>query len=318
MILGKFMPPHLGHQYLIDFARSRADHLTIIVGTLEKEPIPGRLRFEWVRELYPDLRVVHLTDENPSEPHEHPRFWDIWTASLRRILPDGVDYVFTSENYGDELARRLGARHVLVDLARARVHVSATMIRERPYDNWQYIPECARPYFVKRVVIIGPESTGKTTLACKLAEHYNTVWVPEFAREYLDMKDAPCELSDIPRFVEGQIESEEQRARKANRVLFCDTDVITTAVWSDYLFNECPDWIKQKADERTYDLYLLTDIDVPWVVDPQRFCPEERDYFLKRFRRELESRNRPYTIISGSYDERLQRAICAVDALFIR
>src|SRR5690349_11085723 len=76
MILGKFMPPHRGHQHLIDFARERVGHLTILVCSLEREPIPGRLRAEWMRELYTDARVIHVTDENPQEPHQHPRFWE--------------------------------------------------------------------------------------------------------------------------------------------------------------------------------------------------------------------------------------------------
>src|ERR1044071_5376652 len=82
MILGKFMPPHRGHQHLIDFARERVGELTILVCSLECEPIPGRLRYEWVTEMCPNARVIHVTDENPSEPHEHPRFWEIWTETV--------------------------------------------------------------------------------------------------------------------------------------------------------------------------------------------------------------------------------------------
>lgn len=317
MILGKFMPVHLGHQYLIDYARARVDHLTVLVCSLRREPISGHLRFDWVRELYPDVNVVHITDENPSEPREHPQFWEIWTDSIRRVLPTGPDVVFTSEIYGDELARRLGARHVLVDVGREQVPISATQIRERPYDHWQYIPPCARPYFVKRVAIVGAESTGKTTLAGQLAQHYQTVWVPEFAREYLDAKGAYCELSDIPNIARGQMETEDALARQANRVLICDTDLITTTIWSDHYFNECPDWIRRAANERQYDLYLLTHNDVLWVADSQRDRPHMRDHFHNLFRHELESRNRPYIEISGSCDERLRAAIRAVDALFL-
>src|SRR5262249_49670455 len=151
-------------------------------------------RFGWMKELYPDINIVHVTDENPSEPHEHPRFWEIWIESIRRVLPTGPEAVFTSEKYGDELARRLGARHVMVDLDRARVPVSASQIRNDPFAYWQYIPPCARPYYVKRIAIVGAESTGKTTLAGQLARHYQTVWAPEYAREYLDTKGAHCEL----------------------------------------------------------------------------------------------------------------------------
>jgi HTH-type transcriptional repressor of NAD biosynthesis genes len=315
MILGKFMPPHRGHQHLIDYARKLTRRLTVLVCSLKSEPIPGHIRFEWMKELYPDLNIVHVTDENPSEPHEHPEFWKIWIDTIRRRMPTSPDAVFTSESYGDELARRLGARHVLVDLSRERVPVSATKIRANPFEHWSYIPDCVRPYFVKRVAVIGAESTGKTTLARNLAEHYKTVWVPEYAREYLDNKNAHCELSDIPHIAKGQMESESRLARRSNRVMFCDTDLMTTTVWSDHYFGQCPEWIKQAADEHNYDLCLLTDIDVPWIADPQRDRPHMRDYFHDLFRRELESRQRRFAIINGSFDERFKKAIRAVDDL---
>ncbi|MFQ5570264.1 MAG: adenylyltransferase/cytidyltransferase family protein [Rhodothermales bacterium] len=151
LVLGKFMPPHRGHLHLIDEARCQAEHVTIIVGTLASEPIPGALRFRWMQELYPNLDVRHLTDENPQYPHEHPDFWGIWTRSIRRFLPTGPDAVFTSEVYGDRLAACLGAEHVPVDPGRRRVPVSATQIREDPYRYWAFIPECVRPYFSEKV-----------------------------------------------------------------------------------------------------------------------------------------------------------------------
>ena len=111
LIIGKFMPLHRGHVHLIESARSRARRLTILVCTQEGEPIPGELRYRWMRELFPADDVFHLTDRNPAEPHEHPDFWNIWKTSIRRVIPRAPDIVFTSESYGDELARHLGAIH---------------------------------------------------------------------------------------------------------------------------------------------------------------------------------------------------------------
>jgi HTH-type transcriptional repressor of NAD biosynthesis genes len=319
MILGKFMPPHRGHQRLIDFARERVSHLTILVCSLEREPIPGRLRVEWMTEMYPDARVVHVTDENPQEPHEHPRFWEIWTETIRRRLAFAPDVIFTSEAYGDELARRLGARHVAVDPTRQRVPVSATAIRDDPFANWQFIPECVRPYFAKRIAIVGPESTGKTTLAQKLAAHYQTVWVPEFARQYLDAKNAERPLAEITRtdiseIARGQIISEERLARQANRLLICDTELLTTELWSEHFFGACEDWIRRAAIERRYDLVLLLDADVAWVADPHRDAPHLREQFFNRLGDQLQSHERRFVIISGSFDERLQQAIAAIES----
>lgn len=198
LVLGKFLPPHRGHQYLFDFARAYCDRLTILVCSLRNEPIPGELRHRWVAEMCPHAEVLLVDDENPSEPHEHPEFWRIWTDTVRRRVPTGPDVVFTSEDYGNELARRLGAEHVIVDRAREMVPVSGSAIRRQPLRFWDYLPECVRPNYLKRVVVFGPESTGKTTLCRQLAAHYSTVWVSEYARGYLDHKAAPCEPADIP------------------------------------------------------------------------------------------------------------------------
>ena len=316
MILGKFMPVHKGHQHLIEFALGKVEHLTVIVGSLASEPIPGRLRYEWVKELYPNVSVVHCTDENPQYPHEHPDFWAIWVQSIRRFLPEGPDAVITSEDYGEELARQLGAVHLPCDLSRSVVPVSATLIRDDPYTNWQFIPEPVRPYYAKRVVVYGPESTGKTTLAARLAAHYDTVWVPEFARSYLDAMGRWVEFSDIPLIARGQTSSEDALARQANRVLICDTDLITTCVYSRHYFQDCPREVREEADRRQYDLYLLLDIDVPWIEDWQRPDPESRDEFFDRFKRELDSRGRRYVLISGSYEERFTASVQAIDELF--
>src|SRR5262245_18074281 len=139
-----------------------------MVGSLASEPIPDELRHRWMKELFPELRVVHLTDENPQQPEEHPEFWRIWHESLLRVLPKPPDWIFASEDYGWHLAEELGARFVPVDRARSIVPVSGTKVRSDPLGYWEYLPERVRPYYLKRVCIFGPESTGKNTLAARL------------------------------------------------------------------------------------------------------------------------------------------------------
>ncbi len=315
MLLGKFMPPHLGHLYLAEFARNYVEDLAIVVGTLQAEPIPGALRYGWMRELFPDCRVLHLTDENPQYPHEHADFWQIWYDSLTRVLPWKPDYVFASEDYGHKLAEILGAEFVPVDIDRSIIPVSGTAIREDPWTNWEYLPRCVRPYFVKRVCVFGPESTGKSTLTRQLAEHFGTVAVPEYARTVLEARNGEVRLEDMGRIVRGQVASEDALARSAHRLLFCDTDPLTTTIWSDVLFGSCEEWIREEAERRTYDLYLLTDVDVPWVEDVIRYLPEERRSFFDRCEHELKSRGRPYVRISGTWDARFQTAVEAVQSL---
>jgi NadR type nicotinamide-nucleotide adenylyltransferase len=167
------------------------------------------------------------------------------------------------------------------------------------------------------VCIYGPESTGKSTLAVDLARHFQTVFVEEYARGLLDFQNGQCnDLGDIERIARGHRASEHALARQANRVLICDTDLLTTSVWSNALFNTCPQWLYDAIDATSYDLYLVTDIDVPWVDDNQRFFSEQRQGFLDLCLQALKQRNRPYMMINGTWDERLARAIRAVENLF--
>jgi NadR type nicotinamide-nucleotide adenylyltransferase len=315
MLLGKFLPPHLGHVYLGEFASRYVDQLTIVVCTLASEPIPGDLRYRWMRELFPFDHVVHLTDDLPQHPGEHPDFWALWKSALERVLPCRPDCVFASEDYGAPLAEVLGGRFVPVDQARAAVPVSATAVRTDPLANWDYLPRCVRPHFVKRVCVFGPESTGKTTLARKLAEHFNTAWVPEYARTLLEAQGGRLTPDDLPRIVRGQSASEDALARNARKVLICDTDPLTTLVWSEVLYGTCDPFVREQTEKRSYDLYLLLDVDVPWVADLVRYLPEERRAFFERCRAELERRGRRYVHLSGGWDERLALAREAVAGL---
>lgn len=315
MVLGKFLPPHRGHQYLVDVARGYADDLTVVVGTLAKEPIPGALRFAWMQELFPRCRVVHLTDENPQDPSEHPDFWKIWRTSLLRVLPHPIDVVFASESYGHKLAEVLGARFIPVDPGRATVPVSGTAIRQDPMGHWAWLPTCVRPYFVRRVAVVGAESTGKTTLANALARRFSTVCAPEFARTYLESRGGRIEAADIEVIARGQQAVEEAAARQAHQLLFCDTELFTTELWSQLLFGVVPPGVAEAARRRRYDLVLVTDPEVPFEPDPVRYRPEERRAFFHRLQSTLDVAGVAYHVVRGDPEVRLAQAARHVEPL---
>ncbi|HEV7279991.1 MAG TPA: AAA family ATPase [Pirellulaceae bacterium] len=315
MILGKFLPPHAGHQRLIRFGLEFCERLHVLVCTLHREPIPGALRYAWMRELFPDGVLHHVTDDLPQEPSEHPHFWEIWRETVSRAVGEPIDYVFASEAYGYRLAEELQATFVPVDVARSSVPISGTAIRERPLENWRFLPECVRPYYARRVCIFGPESTGKSTLAEALARRFQTVHVAEFARGWLDRKQGVCTVEDIPIIARGQAAAEDSLVRYANRALICDTDLLLTTIWSETLFGDCPAWIREEALRRQYDLYLLLDVDVAWIDDSQRYLPHRRQEFFDTCRRVLTQAGRPFLVVRGDWERRFEIACEAVESL---
>lgn len=163
----------------------------------------------------------------------------------------------------------------------------------------------------KKIVIIGPESTGKSTLTAALAAHFGEPWVPEYAREYLERLDRSYQFDDLLSIAKGQLELEDRMLKSANEFLFCDTDLHVLHVWSESKYKKVHPWIQAQIAARKYDLYLLTDIDIPWEPDPQREHPdpEMRTYFFNWYRALLEQNGTPYGIISGNNRERLSRSI---------
>ena len=182
LVIGKFYPPHRGHSYLIDVARSQAAHVTVIVCDAAGQTIPGRLRARWLCEAHPDVEVRRIDDIYPPDDSR------IWAAQTLRWLGYAPDAVFTSEDYGDRYAALMGSTHVKVDRARLVVPCSGTRVRDDPLAWWEYIAPPVRAYYCRRVCMVGAESSGTTTLAAALAAHYDTAWVPEYGREYAEAK----------------------------------------------------------------------------------------------------------------------------------
>jgi NadR type nicotinamide-nucleotide adenylyltransferase len=176
------------------------------------------------------------------------------------------------------------------------------------------------PSNIVKVVLFGPESTGKTTLSEQLARHYNTVWVQEYAREYLQDKwnneRKTCEPHDLIPIAEGQIQLENKLTAKATNLLICDTDLLETKVYSEaYYLGNCDPLLEKYALENKYDLYFLTYIDVPWEKDDLRDKPNERQEMFAYFKDTLERYNKPYVLLKGNKKTRLKEAVKHIDKL---
>lgn len=304
LVFGKFMPVHAGHLALIDFARQRCDHLIVSMTVDPTDSIPAGHRLAWLTELlapYPTIEVVAEASDfhDPSLPLAEAT--KLWAAFIRQRFP-AVSVFFASEAYGPLLAGHSGLRYVPFDPGRQQVPVSASQIRQHPAQYWAYIPEPVRPYFVKKICLYGPESVGKTTTARQLATAYDTVFVPEVARDLITTNE--FSRDDIIRIGYAQTEAVQAAERRANRILFCDTDLITTQIYSAVYLHEVPPILYDLEQQIQYDLYVLLDIDVPWVADGMRDLGDRRVDMRNRFQYELDRRKIRYQIIRGSFADR--------------
>ena len=313
LIVGKFYPPHRGHKYLIDTARARVDELHVIICQKPHEQPPGQLRAAWLREIHPDVNVLLIDDVYDEQDSK------IWAENSIRWLGFVPDVVFTSEDYGDRFAHYLVCQHVQVDKARSIVPVSGTKVRSAPLQYWEFLEPPARGWYAKRVCLVGAESTGKTTLARSLAEHFQTVWVAEYGREYSERKLAEAggydfTSDEFTHIAQVQCERENAAARNANRILICDTDAFATSIWHRrYLHERSPAVEAIVAAHRRPDLYLLTDVNTPFEQDGTRDGAAIREWMHELFVQELTANQRPYRFLSGSASERLASAMAMID-----
>ncbi len=314
LVIGKFYPPHRGHKYLIDTAQAQVEHLVILVCDDPTQSIPATLRADWLREIHPCAEVQIIPDTVPADDSAG------WANHTRRWLGYTPDLVFTSESYGDLYAFYLGCQHICVDRARQHVPISASTIRSNPLAHWQYLEPCVRAYFATRICVLGAESTGTTTMAQALAQHYQTVWVPEYGRQYWIEKmrrpdDHTWRTNEFIHIANEQSRLEDEAARSANRLLICDTDAFATSVWHErYIGHRAPE-VEAIAAPRRYALTFLTDVDIPFVQDGTRDGEHIRHAMHQRFKERLAEANRPYILLSGPHPERLARAIVAIDTL---
>jgi NadR type nicotinamide-nucleotide adenylyltransferase len=165
---------------------------------------------------------------------------------------------------------------------------------------------------VKKIVVIGPECTGKSELSAFLAEFFNTAWVPEYARGYLDHLVRPYQQSDLLAIAHGQLRIEEEFERDARQVLICDTNLYVIKVWSEFKYGNCEPEILTQIANRKYDLYLLTYIDIPWQEDPLREHPTKREQLYEIYKKEMVNQSVPFIEIRGERNQRREAAVAAI------
>jgi HTH-type transcriptional repressor of NAD biosynthesis genes len=329
MVLGKFYPFHNGHAYLIDAARQQCDLVHVFVCTMPTERYKGEDRYRWVCDHYKNdsgVNVIHVNEVLPQTPEECPwqqDFWNTWVNVVTKRIPD-LNALFTSEDYGNRFAKELGVVHVLVDRERVRIPTSGTACRSDIFAHWEYLPQSVRNHFQRRICLIGPESTGKSTIAQRLAKEFQAPYVEEFGRTYTDLNPTMGLTSrDFEAIAYGQILNEEEAVTQSRGLVICDTDPMTTRVFY-HLYSECGTtvfdadtdaYLKALAD-RHYDLYLLLDPSVPHVQDGQRDFAAIRDINFDMIRQAVIESGQPFITIKGnSYEERYNQAALWVQTI---
>lgn len=315
LVIGKFMPVHAGHIALIRFAAAHSDEVIVSMSYTEQDPIPHELRYQWLREIFKEentIQVATVHDDFDDESLPWPERSKLWADFLTNKYPP-VDFIVSSEAYGELVAQHLGAQHLSFDPDRKQVPVSASQIRQKPFQYWQYIPAVVRPYFVKKICFYGPESTGKSVMAKYMAEYYHTESVPEVAREIVSNND--FSLEDIIRIGQAQTQRVLDTAKTANKLLFCDTDLITTQIYCRHYLHHIPEELYDLEKQVHYNQYFLFDIDVPWVADGMRDLASRRREMFNVFKQELDQREIPYVLVSGSWEERQELIKTLVDGM---
>jgi HTH-type transcriptional repressor of NAD biosynthesis genes len=319
LVVGKFYPPHRGHKYLIDYAAARCESLTVMVcGGRRIQNPQGSQRQLWLQEIHPNVNVILVDDSRVDEDDSVA-----WAEFTKQTLGYTPDAVFGSELYIYPWSRALGTEGVVVDLSRSKNDVSGTRVRENPYKMWDHLEPCVRSYYVKRICIVGAESTGKTTLARDLAEHYATTCVPEYGREYTLLRQAggadlqKWTSDEFLHIAQEQVRREDEAARAANRILICDTDAMATGIWHQHFMNaERHPLVEALASMREYDMYILPDLNTPFQQDGIRDGDgTKRRIMWNEFYKKLSNGQTPFITPTGTPRERLNKAIAHIDLL---
>ena len=315
LVVGKFAPLHKGHQFLLETALRECESVTVLVYSNPDFPaMPSEIRAAWLRALYPRLEVFVPDDPPPNESSdlEQREFVRRWL--LARGIE--VDVVFTSEGYGEGFAAHLGVTHKLVDLERRRVAVSGTQIRADIHGSRHQLAPLVYAHFVQKVVFLGAESTGKSTLTASMALEFDTAFVPEVGREVWESKNGVLELSDYVDIAERHRDLEETALLESTRYLFVDTNAITT-MFLGYAYegDGLPELTQLARDAQTrYQHIFLCDTDFAFVQDGWR----DNDFWRKRaqglIKYDLTVRGLPYTLVSGGLETRVRQVKSALES----
>jgi HTH-type transcriptional repressor of NAD biosynthesis genes len=319
-VFGKFMPFHKGHEAMISFAASCCDQLTVLVCVSNKEKMPAKLRKQWIVDSFAanpniDVQLLQYDEEKLSSSSESSRSISaVWANEFKALLPD-VQLLVSSEPYGEFVSEYMGIEHLFFDLNRTKYPVSGTKIRKNPLANWDYLPDAVKPYYQQKVVILGTESTGKTTLAEFLSTYFSAALVKEMGRELIPNSEK-FELEDLKKVAMAHQQESERAIKSLNRLIIFDTDLHITQSYAFHKFGQYLDLPESCYEAQKANLYLYLSSESPYVQDGSRMSLVERNQLEKCHRETLEKFSINYQTVSTDLETRKAESIAFINQLF--
>ncbi len=317
---GKFLPFHLGHVALIKFAQKRCTNLTVLVCASDKESISGATRVQWIENEFKHLPCIKVQLFQYSESfltntsHASKVVSKQWSDQFKLIFPD-ANVVFTSEKYGEYVADYMNIQHVPFDPDRVQTPISSSLILKNLKEKWKFLSFGAKSHFIKKIVILGTESTGKSTLAGQLAQHYRCSLVEETGRVLVEHSNL-CTLKDLINIAQQHTQAIKRSIEESfGPLLILDTNIITTQSYADFLFQTKLSTTVEQEAANAGDVYLYLNNDCPYHQDGTRLNVKMRNKLHWSQLDYLEKRNIPYCLISGSWENRMDRSVQIIDKL---
>jgi HTH-type transcriptional repressor of NAD biosynthesis genes len=310
LTLGKFAPLHKGHQLVIETALAEMDEVSVIIyDAPEATPVPLNIRSNWLKKLYPQVKVIEAWDgptevgDTPEIKRKHEKY------IIEHLKVSGITHFYSSEFYGEHMSAALGAVNRLVDPSRKIVPISGMKLRENPYLYREHLSPIVYRDLITNVVFLGAPCTGKTTIASRMAAEYQSVWMPEYGREYWETHqiDRRLSLVQLVEIAEEHLKREDRLLCQANQYLFTDTNAITTFMFSMYYHQRVHPRVAELANQAQsrYDLVFLCDVDFPYDDTWDRSGDVSRKTFQKQIIGDLLARKIPFIVLSGDLNSRI-------------
>lgn len=318
-VFGKFLPFHKGHEAMINFALSKCDFLTVLVCCSDKENISDTVRSSWIQKTFENEKKVevrtfnYLESELPNTSETSKEVSEIWADIFKKQLPD-YSLLITSEEYGNFVAVFMNIQHIAFDIPKKLFPVSATAVRNDVFANWNFLPNSVKPDFAIKVVILGTESTGKTTLTEKLAKHFNCSLVLEAAREIIANSNN-FSFDDLYLVATEHAKRIDKIILANNPLVIIDTDIHTTISYSRFTFEKELEISADIYNSNRANIYLYLNNDVEYLQDGTRLSEAERNLLDLSHRQVLTDHNIDIIEIKGDWNERFEKAVEQISKL---